>query len=150
MEEFKNMKESTIHIKSGLHVILNLTDIDSVPVPSVTWETEKGSIENGIKYFITSKNQLVILSVGEEDNGVGYRAKATNTQIGKEATSALTYLSVNGDEFSEIAPKIVVPLENQKAVMGKSTEFECIANARPLYEIETMWFKVSKWSSLEQ
>lgn len=141
MEEFKNMRESVVHVRSGHEVILNLTEIDSIPVPSVTWETNKGTIKNGIKYFLTSKNQLIILSVDDEDSGTGYRAKATNTQIGKEVTSAFTYLNVTGDAFSEIAPEIVMPLENQKAVVGKSIEFECIANARPLYELETVWYK---------
>lgn len=141
MEGFKNMREEVFHVKSGRNVILNLTAIDSVPVPSVVWETKKGPIKNGIKHFVTSKNQLVILAVDEEDNGSAYRAKATNTQIGKEEISAYTYLNVSGDSFSEIGPEIVVPLENVKAVKGESIEFECIANARPLYEIETHWFK---------
>lgn len=142
MEPFKYMKDNTIHVDSGHHVILNLTEIDSVPAPSVTWERkDREPIKNGMKYFLTSKNQLVILSIDEEDNESGYRAKATNTQIGKEETSAFTYLNVKGDAYSEIGPEIVVPLENQKVIKGKSIEFECIANARPLYEIETVWYK---------
>lgn len=141
MDEFRSMRESVTHVKSGRSAILNLTEIDSVPVPSVVWETNKGLIKNGLKYFLTSKNQLVILSVDDEDSGTGYRARATNTQIGKEETSAFTYLNVTGDAYSEIGPRIVIPLENQKATKGKSIEFECIANARPLYEIETHWYK---------
>lgn len=141
MEDFEHLKENVIHVKSGHGVILNLTNIVSVPVPSVSWETNAGAIKNGIKHFLTSKNQLIILSVDDEDSGTGYRAKATNTQIGKELTSAFTYLNVTGDQNSDIGPKIIVPLENQRVVKGKSTEFECIANARPLYEIETLWFK---------
>lgn len=141
MEDFENMKENVVHVKSGHGVILNLTNIASVPVPSVTWETNTGTIKNGMKHFLTSKNQLVILSVDDEDSGTGYRAKATNTQIGKELTNAFTYLNVTSDQFSEIGPEIIIPLENQRVVKGKSMEFECIANARPLYEIETLWFK---------
>lgn len=141
MSEFKNMRENVLHVKSGQAVILNLTEIDSVPVPSVIWETQRGPIKNGLKYFLTSKNQLAILSVDEEDNGAGFRARATNTQIGKEETSAYTYLNVTGDAYSEIEPEIVIPLGNQKAVKGKTIEFECVANARPLYEVETHWFK---------
>ena len=142
MGEFKSLKESIEHVKSGHHVILNMTEIDSVPTPSVTWETNRGAIKNGnLKYFVTTKNQLVILSVDDEDSGTGYRARATNTQLGKEEISAFTYLNVSGDAYSEIGPKIVVPLMNQKVVQGKSIEFECIANARPLYEIELHWYK---------
>lgn len=141
MEDFESMKESVIHVRSGRGVILNVSNIVSVPVPSVSWETNANTIKNGIKHFLTSKNQLVILSVDDEDSRNGYRAKATNTQIGKELTGAFTYLNVTGDQFSEIGPEIIVPLENQRVVKGKSFEFECIANARPLYEIETLWFK---------
>ena len=141
MGEFKDMREDLIHVRSGRSVILNLTEVDSVPVPSVIWETKNGPIENGLKYFLTSKNQLVILSVDDEDNGNAYRARATNTQIGKEETSAYTYLNVTGDSYSEIGPEIVVPLEDVRAGKGKTIEFECIANARPLYEIETHWYK---------
>lgn len=141
MGEFKNMREETLHIKSGHRVVLNLTEIDSVPVPSVIWETKSGPIKNGIKHFVTSKNQLVILSVDEEDHETAYRARATNTQIGKEEISAYTYLNITGDSYSEIGPEIVIPLENQKAAKGKLIEFECIANARPLYEIEIHWYK---------
>lgn len=141
MGEFKNMRENVLHVKSGQRAILNLTEIDSVPVPSVIWETQRGPIKNGLKYFLTSKNQLVILSVDDEDNGAGFRARATNTQIGKEETSAFTYLNITGDAHSEIGPEIVIPLGNQKAVKGKTIEFECIANARPLYEVETHWYK---------
>lgn len=143
MGEFKNMRENVMNVRSGHKVILNLTEIDSVPVPSVAWETNKMPIKNGLKHFVTSKNQLVILSVNSEENGVGYRAKATNTQIGKEVTSAFTYLNVTGDDYAEIGPEIVIPLEDQKVVKGKSIEFECIANARPLYEIEIVWYKDS-------
>lgn len=142
MGEFKSLKDSIQHVKSGHQVILNLTEIESVPVPSVTWETNKGAIKNGnLKFFVTSKNQLVILSVDDEDSSTGYRARATNTQLGKEEISSFTYLNVSGDAYSEIGPKIVIPLENQKVAQGKSIEFECIANARPLHEIETQWFK---------
>lgn len=141
MGEFRSMRESVVHVKSGHEVILNLTEIDSVPPPSVAWENNKTPIKNGIKHFLTAKNQLVILSVDGEDSGTGYRARATNTQIGKEETSAFTYLNVTGDVSSEIGPRIVVPLHNQKAVHGKTVEFECIANARPIYEIEILWFK---------
>lgn len=142
MGEFKNLRESVIHVKSGYHVIMNMTDIDSVPVPSVAWESNEGTlIRSGPKYFMTTKNQLVLLSVDETDSGNGFRVRATNPQIGKEEISAYTYLNVTGDGFSEIGPKIVIPLENQKAIHGKTVQFECIANARPLHEIEIHWFK---------
>jgi protein sidekick len=145
MEEFKDAQEKVLDVRSGDKVILNLTEIDSVPVPSVGWETRgRGPVKNGIKYHLTTKNQLVILSVDEDDHDTSFRARATNTQIGKEVMSAYTTLRVSGDSHSEIGPAIVIPLENQKAVKGKSVDFECIANARPLYEIETNWFKDGK------
>lgn len=144
MGEFKNNRESVMHVKSGHAAVLDLAEIDSVPVPSVVWETKQGPIKNGLKYFLTTKNQLVILSADDEDNGAGFRAKATNTQIGKEAVSSFIYMNVTGDDHSEIGPVIVISLQNQKVMKGKSVEFECIANARPLYEVEIQWFKDGK------
>lgn len=141
MGEFQNDKKTVMHVKSGHAAVLNLAEIDSVPAPSTVWENQRGPIKNGLKYFLTSKNQLVILSADDEENGDGFRAKATNTQIGKEAVSEFTYLNVTGDEHSEIGPAIVVPLQTQKIAKGKSVEFECIANARPLYELEIHWLK---------
>jgi protein sidekick len=141
MGEFKNSQERTENVKSGHSIILDLDEIDSVPHPTVSWETQRGAVPNGLKFFKTSKNQLVILSVDHEENGMGYRARAINAQIGKVELSAFTYLSVAGDSHSEIEPEIIIPLENKKVVRGKETEFECVANARPLHEIETLWFK---------
>lgn len=141
MNEFKNTQERTVSVKSGHSVILDLDEIDSVPSPTVSWETQRGAITNGIKFFKSIKNQLIILQVDHEDNGMGYRARAINAQIGKVELSAFTYLSVNGDQLSEVEPEIVIPLEMKKVIKGKETEFECVANARPLHEVETLWYK---------
>lgn len=141
MNEFKNKQDRTAEVKSGHSVILNLDEIDSVPSPTVSWETQRGSITTGIKFFKSNKNQLVILQIDSDEEGMGYRARAINAQIGKVELSPFTFLDISGDPFSEIEPEIVVSLEHKKVVKGKETEFECVANARPLHEIETLWYK---------
>lgn len=70
MNEFKNTQERTESVKSGHSVILDLDEIDSVPSPTVSWETQRGAITNGIKFFKSIKNQLIILQVDHEDNGM--------------------------------------------------------------------------------
>ena len=70
MNEFKNTQERTQSVKSGHSVILDLDEIDSVPSPTVSWETQRGAITNGIKFFKSIKNQLIILQVDHEDNGM--------------------------------------------------------------------------------
>lgn len=46
------------------------------------------------------------------------------------------------DESREIAPSIIIAPEDMEIVKGTpQTTLDCIANARPLYELETLWFK---------
>ena len=78
------------------------------------------------------------------------RARATNTQLGQEETSPYTRLDVlsgggGGSEGIDVAPEIVVPPdESVTLTRGDSvTELKCIANAKPLHELETVWLKVS-------
>lgn len=143
MNEFKNKQNRTVEVESGHSVILNLDEIDSVPSPTVSWVTQHGSITNGINFFKTIKNQLVILQATIDEHGMGFQARAINAQIGKVEMSPFTFLSITGDPNTDVEPEIVVPLEDKKVVKGKETEFECVANARPLHAIETLWFKDS-------
>lgn len=141
MENFDDLTENRISVISGTPAILNLSPIESVPLPSVTWQTEEGPLNYGIKYATTTKNQLVILSTDQSDQKA-YRARALNTQIGKEENSAFIHLNVTGDDSIEIAPEIIVHPEDMKIIDGKEiAELQCIANARPLHELETLWFK---------
>lgn len=71
-----------------------------------------------------------------------FRVRAINTQLGKVENSPYIKLNVFGDDNKEIAPEIVVKPENTKIVKGQeNTNLYCIANARPLHELETLWFK---------
>jgi protein sidekick len=141
MNEFNNKQDRTVDVKSGHSVILNLDEIDSVPSPKVSWETQRGPITNGIKFYKSNNNQLIILQIDSDEEGMGYRASAINAQIGKVELSPFTFLRISGDPFSEVEPEIVIALDDKKVVKGKETELECVANARPLHEIETLWFK---------
>ena len=76
------------------------------------------------------------------------RARATNTQLGQEEPSPYTRLDVlsgGGGGGIDVAPEIVVPPdESVTLTRGDSvTELKCIANAKPLHELETVWLKVS-------
>jgi protein sidekick len=140
MDDFKNTNERLISVESGRSVILDMNEVNSVPQPTSIWESNKGIVRNNIKYFITQNNQLIILAIESEDSRSGYRARATNTQIGKEIIDSYIYLNITGNDNIEIAPEIILPLKDQKVVRGKTIALECVANARPLYEVEINWY----------
>ncbi|XP_055390625.1 protein sidekick isoform X4 [Condylostylus longicornis] len=139
---FEDLTEGRITVQSGHPAVFNLPPIESVPIPSVMWQTEEGPLNYDIKYAVVSNsNQLIILGTDEDDRKA-YRARAINTQIGKEENSAFIHLNVTGDPYSEIAPEIIVHPESKKLKRGEeSSELQCIANARPLHEVETLWLK---------
>uniref|UniRef100_A0A182PZC8 Protein sidekick n=1 Tax=Anopheles farauti TaxID=69004 RepID=A0A182PZC8_9DIPT len=141
MGNFVDLSEKIVSVGSGYPAILNLSYIESIPSPSVTWQTDEGPLEYNIKYAQTSNNQLIILSADETDIRA-YRARAFNTQIGREESTGYIRLNVTGNPYTEIAPEIIVHPRSMKVVRGVQTvELECIANARPLHELETIWLK---------
>lgn len=143
MENFEDLTESRVSVQSGQAAILYLPPIESIPLPSVTWQDEEQSLIYNIKYAISLTNQLIILSADENDQK-SYRARAINTQIGKEENSAFIHLNVSasGDTYNEFGPEIIIPPETKKIIRGEqNAELQCIANARPLHELETLWFK---------
>lgn len=131
-------------VQSGQPAVINMALIESVPQPSVQWQTEEGPLNYDIKYAITSENHLIILNAEEEDQKA-YRSRVLNPQLGKEENSAFIHLNVTpgpsgGD--TEILPEIIVHPKSMKLVRGqKVAELQCIANARPLYQLETLWMK---------
>lgn len=143
MGNFEDLTERRVSVESGHPAILDLPPIESIPPPSVTWQDEEHPLKFDIKYAETLKNQLIILSVDESD-AKSYRARAINTQLGKEENSAFIHLNVSGiDSYDgEIAPEIIVHPENLRLVRGEQvSQLQCIANARPLHELETLWLK---------
>lgn len=72
-----------------------------------------------------------------------YRVRATNPLLGKDEFSQ--YLRINiigGSQSGEIAPYFIVKPKGKHIIKGhKTTELQCIANARPLHELGTQWFK---------
>ncbi|XP_039500608.1 protein sidekick isoform X12 [Drosophila santomea] len=138
---FENTTEGRLTVVSGHPAIFDMPPIESVPVPSVMWQSEDGPLNYDIKYAFTQANQLIILSADENDRR-GYRAKAINTQLGKEESSAFVHLNVSGDPYIEVAPEIIVRPQDVKVKLGTGVvELQCIANARPLHELETLWLK---------
>lgn len=141
MGTFNNVTEGRLHVISGHPAILDLPDIDSAPLPSVMWQTVDGPLNYDIKYAFTKTNQLIILNTDEVDRQA-YRARAMNTQLGREENSAFIHVNVTGDPNIEVPPEIIVHPQDMKLKRGEQVaELQCIANARPLHELETLWFK---------
>ncbi|XP_046403358.1 protein sidekick [Ischnura elegans] len=156
--------ESVLRVSSGRAAVLTMPPIRSHPPPAVSWVADDATHLYGAKYapvapppspphFWTTNDtygeqeavhQLVILSADAGDQKA-YRAQATNTQIGKEENSAYIRLIVVPDgsnDDAEVPPEIVVAPANITVVKGESlAELHCIANARPLHQLETTWLK---------
>lgn len=71
------------------------------------------------------------------------RARAINTLEGNEENSAFIRLTVDENKDNkEIAPSIIIAPEDTKIVKGTAqTTLECVANGKPLHELETIWYK---------
>ncbi|XP_054086564.1 protein sidekick isoform X3 [Zeugodacus cucurbitae] len=138
---FENTTLGHLTVTSGHPAIFDLPPIESQPPPLVMWQTVDGPLNYDIKYAETKSNQLIILSADENDRKA-YRARAINTQLDKEENSAFIQLNVSGDPYVEVAPEIVVHPQDMKVKRGEQVAvLECIANARPLHELETLWLK---------
>ncbi|CAG9096606.1 unnamed protein product [Plutella xylostella] len=141
MGVFEDAGDTVVTADSGGAAILDLPYIESEPPPSVIWQDENGPLRYDHKYAVTDKHQLVILSASRDDERA-YRVRAINTQLGKVENSPYIKLNVFGDDNKEIPPEIIIKPENTKIVKGQeNTNLYCIANARPLHELETLWFK---------
>lgn len=143
MGNFEDITERHVSVESGHPAILDLPPIESIPKPSVTWQDEEHPLKFDIKYAETLKNQLIILSADESDQK-SYRARAINTQLGKEENSAFIHVNVSdgSDMYGEIAPEIIIHPGDLRVVRGEQiSQLQCIANARPLHELETLWLK---------
>ncbi|ODM95509.1 Protein sidekick [Orchesella cincta] len=144
MSPFETQEEKTVVVRSGDAAVLELPPIQSNPPPSVLWQTRDNTLLYGSKFALTSDFKQVILDVNSADQKA-YMARATNTQLGQEETSSYINLIVTnqGDVGSDqIPPAIVIPPQDAHITKGQSEfELQCIANARPLHDLETIWLK---------
>ena len=67
MSSFKATTPERVRVRAGKAIVFELPEIKSVPEPSVNWQTQDNPLLHGIKYATTSDNQLVVLSVDEDD-----------------------------------------------------------------------------------
>ncbi|KAI8435034.1 hypothetical protein MSG28_003463 [Choristoneura fumiferana] len=141
MGVFGNIEQDVVVIESGKAAILDFPPIESDPPPSVIWQDENGVLRYDQKYALTDKHQLIILSASKDD-ARPYRVRAINTQLGKVENSPYIKLNVFGDDDKEMPPEIIIKPQDTKITKGQEyTNLYCIANARPLHELETLWFK---------
>ncbi|KAK4323993.1 hypothetical protein Pmani_005348 [Petrolisthes manimaculis] len=138
-------EEQIVKVKAGEAAVLTLPPLESFPPPSVTWQADDASLLYGIKYATTDPhNQFIVLSTQPSDMKT-YSARITNTQLGVEEVSEGINVVVEeggGDDAEEITPTIIVPPVNTTIIKDSSiAHLQCIANARPLFQLETLWFK---------
>jgi protein sidekick len=144
MTPFEETEEKTIIVRAGEAAVLDLPPIQSFPPPSILWQARDNSLLYGSKFATTGDFRQIILDVNSADQKA-YRARATNTQLGQEETSGYIQVVVTNprDRIPEqIPPSIIVPPADSQITKGQSEfELQCIANARPLHELETIWLK---------
>ena len=62
--------------------------------------------------------------------------------MGQEETSAYTALKVFGDAAAaDVPPEIIVSPQDRVVKKGQATDLQCIANAKPLFQLELIWLK---------
>ncbi|KAK3912682.1 Protein sidekick [Frankliniella fusca] len=142
MGVFADMEEQQLVVESGDAVVIPVPALESHPAPSITWQADGRPLPTySHKYAVTGQGHLVILATDEQDQRA-YRARATNTQLGKEEDSAYVRLIVSGDPNKEVDPEFVVRPSDVQVLKGEPlVELHCVANARPLHELETVWLK---------
>ncbi|XP_067013442.2 protein sidekick isoform X2 [Anabrus simplex] len=138
---FEDLTEQTVSVESGEAAVLDFPAIESHPEPSVTWMADDGTNLYDRKFATTTDHKFIILSADETDEKA-YRARATNTILGKEENSAYIRLVVTGDPTREVPPSIIVKPQDMHIVKKQPRALlQCIANARPLHLLETLWLK---------
>jgi len=144
MSPFEETEEKTVIVRAGEAAVLELPPIKSFPPPSVSWQARDNSLLYGTKFATTGDFRQVILDVNSADQKA-YRARATNTQLGQDELSGyiqVVVTSPSGYIPDQIPPSIIVPPKDAQVIKGQSEyELQCIANARPLHELETIWLK---------
>lgn len=140
MGTFEGTTERQVSVESGQVAVLDLPAIESHPAPVVAWLTDGQTQLYDRKYAMTADNQLVILDASESDQKA-YRAQAVNPHVGREEYSSYVRLTVTGEAPTEIAPEIVVKPTDTRIVKDAGVDLHCIANARPLHELEMLWLK---------
>ncbi|KAF5283152.1 hypothetical protein FQR65_LT02664 [Abscondita terminalis] len=143
MKTFQNLTEKQITVDAGQAAILDLPLIESSPEPDVTWQTDEEPVIPFAQKYANSKAHQLIILAAEPSDEKAYRARAINTQEGKEENSAFIKLTVNDKgPINELAPEIIIRPQDVEVIKGtEQTTLDCIANAKPLHELETLWFK---------
>ena len=97
MTTFSPPDTTSLRVKTGHAAVFSIPNIASEPAPSVTWQSDDNTLLYGNKYATTADSRLVILNV-EEGDVKQYRARATNTQLGKEENSGYISLDVDATQ----------------------------------------------------
>ncbi|KAK8382212.1 hypothetical protein O3P69_015266 [Scylla paramamosain] len=143
MSGYNSTEDTTVTVRVGQAAVLSLPPLDSYPPPSVTWMADDGTFLHGIKYATAEPNSRFVILSTEASDMKTYSARITNTQLGIEEVSGGFTLVVEGEEAGEeVAPTIIVPPTNTTIIKDSSiAQLQCIANARPMYQLQTLWFK---------
>ncbi|KAK3090478.1 hypothetical protein FSP39_012184 [Pinctada imbricata] len=135
-----------VPVIKGNAATFSLPPIVSVPPPIVEWY--KNSVimaEVGPKHQVTLSNDLIILDADPSETNSRYMATAKNGQSSdSKDTQVYTLQVTDSGDSAPILPTFVVQPEDTTAIRGEtSVTLECIANARPLSDMTTSWYRIT-------
>ncbi|XP_014211856.1 protein sidekick [Copidosoma floridanum] len=140
MDNFTDLSERAVEVTSGSAAVLEMPRIESLPVPAVTWLYSNQDLPLHSDKYVAVDRKLFILSASEADEGY-YAPRAINTVLGKEEEGPMFNLKVTGDPSADVPPTIVVKPEDTRVAKDQKASLHCIANARPLENLKTIWTK---------
>ncbi|KAK3593323.1 hypothetical protein CHS0354_031382 [Potamilus streckersoni] len=136
-----------IKMNQSSYYVIQLPPINSVPELTITWFRNNTFINNdGLRHQVTLNQSLVLLSQETSDSGSFYRASALNGVTATMVETQVFNVTVIGRDNLPVYmdPEIVVPLKDAYVKKGTTKiSFECIASARPMDNLQTIWYKVN-------
>lgn len=67
MSSFPSSPGQTLRVELGHAAVFEFPALSSEPTPSVSWQTDDGTVLYGAKYAVTNDNRLVVLNVDYDD-----------------------------------------------------------------------------------
>ncbi|KAL3875338.1 hypothetical protein ACJMK2_033296 [Sinanodonta woodiana] len=129
------------------YYVIQLPPINSVPELTITWFRNITVLNNeGLRNQVTLNQSLVLLGQEMSDSGSLYKAAALNGITGKIVETSIYNVTIIGQDNLPlyISPVIVVPMKDASVKRGDTKiSFECIASAKPMDNIQTIWYKVN-------
>ncbi|KAG1663046.1 Protein sidekick [Nymphon striatum] len=143
LNDLKDKANTTVTVRAGVAAELLLPITDCNPEPKVDWKRVKRPLSYDMhKHRVTQDKTLIIFDCKPEDSDV-YYAQITNPHTGEQIQTGYIELIVQpaGNLDDVIRPQMIVPPKDTTVTIDSTVVLECITNARPVGDIQTIWKK---------